>query len=328
MQPRAEPGWAGLWTIGVPVLPVLVALAVVQWIGVPKIAVAPSGAIDLLAFQDAAGRLAFAAVVVVHTVVCIAATLYFAVQIARFAGAWRGPIAVATVTSAVAVVAAIIGLAFVEPKLAIYRYTYFEIADLLAGSPVAAGLLGSHAGVPVLAVAVLYPSALGIAAVLAASGVGAAATLALGDLRDSEGHARLVERAHVLLHSFYALSAVLVTSTLAAALFFRLPMHALERAETMEGLRPALGSYLNGLGTFWAAVYTLTLFAAFAAPAARLYLHVQTVASGDGAGMTVADWLRARGLKLSLGENIKNALVLFAPLLVGPLGDMVGLLPR
>ncbi|MFP3422301.1 hypothetical protein R0K19_23305, partial [Bacillus sp. SIMBA_161] len=90
---------------------------------------------------------------------------------------------------------------------------------------------------------------------------------------------------------------------------------------SLEGLRPALASYLTGLGTFWAAVYTLTLFAAFAAPAARIYLHVQTMVAGDDAGMTVADWLRAQGMNLSLGETVKNALVLIAPLLVGPLGD-------
>ena len=119
-----------------------------------------------------------------------------------------------------------------------------------------------------------------------------------------------------------------MTSTLAAALFFRLPLHALQKAEATAGLHTALSSYLAGLGTFWAAVYTLTLVAAFAGPAARIYLHLQTVVAGDGAGLTVADWLRDKGLVFSLAENVKNALVLIAPLLVGPLGDVVGLLPR
>jgi hypothetical protein len=309
-----------------PVLPVLVALGVVEWVGVPEISAAVAGTADILAFQDAAGRLAFAAAVVVHTIVCIAAILYFAVQIARFAGPRRKAVALAVAGLSLATVATMVALAFVEPHLAIYRYTFYQIAELLAGSPVAGNLLGD--GLSLLAVCVLYPSALGIVAVLAAAGAGIAATAELGDMRDQAGHARLVQRVHVLLHCFYALSAVLVTSTLAAALFFRLPLHALHKQDATEGLHTALTSYLSGLGTFWAAVYTLTLFAAFAAPAARIYLHLQSVASGDGAGMTVADWLRQKGLTFSLAENIKNALVLIAPLLVGPLGDVVGLLPK
>mgnify|MGYP006429580393 CR=1 FL=1 len=313
--------------LAVPVLPVMTALGVVEWIGVPRISPAVAGTEAILAFQDAAGRLAFAGAVVVHTVVCLAAILYFAVQIARFAGAGRAAVALAVAALSVGMVAAMAALAFVEPRLAIYDYTFYRIVDLLAQSPVAGDLLGADA-LTVLAVCVLYPSALGIVAVLTAAGAGVAATRQLGDLRAAGGHARLVERVHVLLHCFYALSAVLVTSTLAAALFFRLPLHALEVVDKTQTLHTALNHYLSGLGTFWAAVYTLTLFAAFAAPAARIYMHVHTVVAGEGAGMTVAAWLRAQGLKLSLGENIKNALVLIAPLLVGPLGDVVGLLPR
>lgn len=318
---------SGLWMLVVPVLPVLVAVGVVQWVGVPEIRAAVAGTEDILAFQDAAGRLAFAGAVVVHTIVCLAAIAYFAVQIARFAGPGRAATGLAVAATALAVVAAMAALALVEPRLAIYDYTFYQIAALLADSPVAGSLLGGD-GTRVLAVCVLYPSALGIVAVLTATGAGIAATERLGDLRTADGHARLVERVHVLLHCFYALSAVLVTSTLAAALFFRLPLHALQLDDGTKSLHGALTAYLAGLGTFWAAVYTLTLFAAFAGPAARIYLHVRTVAAGDGAGMTVADWLRARGLKLSLAENVKNALVLIAPLLVGPLGDVVGLLPR
>ena len=327
-QLRSEPVWSGLWMLAVPVLPVMVALGVVEWIGAPRISPSASGAPAILAFQDGAGRLAFAGAVVVHTIVCIAAILYFAVQIARFAGPGRAAIALAVATLSVGMVTAMAALAFVEPRLAIYDYTFYRIVELLARSPVAADLLGADRNLSVLAMCVLYPSALGILAVLTAAGAGVAATRQLGDLRAADGHARLVQRVHVLLHSFYALSAVLVTSTLAAALFFRLPLHALELAETTKSLHTALSHYLSGLGTFWAAVYTLTLFAAFAAPAARIYLHMHTVVAGAGAGMSVADWLRAQGLKLSLGENIKNALVLIAPLLVGPLGDVVGLLPR
>ena len=324
----SEPAGSGLWMLLLPVLPVLVALGVVEWVGVPEISAAVAGTADILAFQDAAGRLAFAAAVVVHTIVCIAAILYFAVQIARFAGPRRKAVALAVAGLSLATVATMVALAFVEPHLAIYRYTFYQIAELLAGSPVAGNLLGDGGSLSLLAVCVLYPSALGIVAVLAAAGAGVAATAELGDLRDQAGHARLVQRVHVLLHCFYALSAVLVTSTLAAALFFRLPLHALHKEDATEGLHTALSSYLSGLGTFWAAVYTLTLFAAFAAPAARIYLHLQSVASGDGTGMTVADWLRQKGLTFSLAENIKNALVLIAPLLVGPLGDVVGLLPK
>ena len=327
-QARSAPASDGLWMLLLPVLPVLVAVGVVEWVGVPEISPAISGSKQMLAFQDAAGRLAFAAAVVAHTLICLAAILYFAVQIARFAGPRRAAVGLAVAGLALATVAAMVALAFVEPHLAIYRYTFYQIADLLAGSPVAGDLLGDGTTLSVLAVCVLYPSALGIVAVLAAAGAGVAATSQLGDLRDQAGHARLVARVHVLLHCFYALSAVLVTSTLAAALFFRLPLHALHKAEATAGLHTALSSYLAGLGTFWAAVYTLTLVAAFSAPAGRIYLHLQTVASGDGAGLTVAAWLREKGLTFSLAENIKNALVLIAPLLVGPLGDVVGLLPK
>ena len=161
-----------------------------------------------------------------------------------------------------------------------------------------------------------------------ASGVAYAASRQLEANHQKDGTQQFTARVKLLLHCFYVLSGVLVTSTLTALLFFHLPVTALSAIPGTNGLSADAASFASALGTFWGAIYSLTLFAVFVGPAAKIYVHVRTVLVGDEHGKSVADWLREHGLALSLAEGIKNVLVLVAPLLVGPVGDLVGLLAR
>lgn len=306
-----------------PAIPVLLALVYLEWIGFPAPGAA-SGSVpasDAGVLQHGRDRLLFAAAAAIHTALCLAAIVYFAVQLIRWGGARRRMIAVTALVIAAGVLAAMVGLGLIDHPPAVYTYTYYQIAALLRPYAAAGDLLGTHWGIPVLALCVLLPTALGVIAVVTASG---AATAVIRTLHDApgDGGPSFREGANALLHCLYVLSGVLVTSTTAAFLFFYLPAGLASAGAKPGPLGAAVTAYAGGIGTFWAAIYTLTLFAVFAGPFAVLYAQVQKIVAGEEKGMTVAEWLTGQGVKLTLGENVKHVIVLIAPLLVGPLGDI------
>lgn len=315
--------------MALPVLPVLLALAVLEWTGVPDLPVpAADGAGERVAsasLRHGSDRLLFAAAASIHTFVCVSAMIYFAMQIIRIGGPDRRAVTVTAIVVAAGVLAMMVALGFLDPPLAAYRYTYFRIEALLGSFDAARDLVGAGSGLPTLAVCVLYPSALGVVAVVLASAVACAASARIRNSAASGAPGELAAYVRILLHCFYVLSGVLVTSTATALLFFRLPFALSSGAAQGDAFAAALAAYASGLGTFWAAIYTLTLFAVFAGPAAVLYARVQTIVDGEGKGTTVAEWLKGNGVAVSLGESIKNLLVLIAPLLVGPIGELAGL---
>lgn len=160
-----------------------------------------------------------------------------------------------------------------------------------------------------------------------ASGVACASLRCIGTVENGVHWAeRPRSHARLLLHCFYALSAVLVTSTITVSLFLRLPLSLL--AADDSALYTALTEYTTALITFWGAVYMLTLFSVFAVPVAviynRIYDHI--IAEDRDLNESVSEWLKRHGIEFSVGRNIMNIFTLIAPLLAGPFMEFVKVL--
>ncbi len=164
------------------------------------------------------------------------------------------------------------------------------------------------------------PSFAGMAA------VGFAAAFAYGNTgglpaRDDPAWRPAIEaRLKSLQRGVYALSAVLVTSTITITLFARLPMGLIGP----EGgdLADAMAGYTGGLGTFWGVLFTLTLAAAFAAPAWRLLQEAYGDRSARDESMDLRRWLHEH-VFVSFKTQLGNALVVLAPLLTGSFSSIV-----
>lgn len=340
----------------IPILPVLLALVLLELIGahlqLNEINSIINGALETdkaTILRHGSSLLMFATAAVIHTGVCVSAIAYYGILLKRIGGSDRRPIVAMTVITALAVLSAMVGLAYLESPLAVHRYSYFIIKELLCASPFSRALTGvddtitptginasptSDAckladvdGIPMISVYVMYPSTLGVIAVAMASGVACASLRCIGTAENGVHWAeRLRSHARLLLHCFYALSAVLVTSTITASLFLRLPLSLF--AADDSALYTALAEYTNALTTFWSAVYTLTLFSVFAVPVAviynRIYNHI--IAEDQDLNESVNEWLKRHGIEFSVGGNIMNILTLIAPLLAGPFMEFVKVL--
>jgi hypothetical protein len=120
---------------------------------------------------------------------------------------------------------------------------------------------------------------------------------------------------------FYLLTAVLVTSTLAASLFFHLPTKLLA-----EGSDGPLVPYAGELSIFWGTVFTLTLLATVTPP----LLHARHRLAAITEGVVDADeedetrkWLSQEGLLESFGQQLRLILALLAPLITGPVANFL-----
>ena len=315
-----------LWPMAVPVLPLLFAVLLLQYLGMPAGTdalvpgtMAQGGA---AALRHAGDRMAYGVAVAIHTGVCLGVIIFYWIVLRRVATADRPPVLVAVAVMAAAVLAALVLLSQIEPPLDVYRFTYFVFDSLLRASGLARDLTGS--GPPgsfsPLAVAVLYPSTLGILSVVLAAGIACAVLRRIGPPHGDGWAADFRGNIRVLYRCFYALSAVLVTSTATALLFFQLPVGVID-ADNAE-FATAVSGYAARVATFWGGIYTLTLFAVYAAPLAILYERARRHVDDHGGGLDLMDWLHEHGFDSSIRENLKNLVVVLAPLLVGPLGEI------
>ena len=261
------------------------------------------------------GMLIYSIVTYFHLFICLGSIVYCWVRIREVRHFPKKPVTTAVCLMALLVVGALIGLS--DLNLAAYELTFFNLSALLCHSSELNNLCEPYLwGVSKLALLVCAPTILGIVAVLSASGV---AVLMVRDIpEDDETIWRQLfsQRVHNLQECFYVLSAVLVTSTLSAAIFFHLPIELIEQD---HAAREALGSYAKGLSIFWGGVYTLTLMAIFLAPAllfwyrARVYAHKFHAVDSP---KQFRDWLSTNELAITTNRHIGNFTALLAPLMV------------
>lgn len=317
----------GYWPILLPVLPALFAVALMEFIGVPAVVSAlktGNWAVSAVgAMYHTADRINYGSAVAIHTGVCVGAALYFAVMLHRIVTIGRARLFVTMALMVVGVVALMLLLAQVDPKLAVYKMSYFYIEEMLSQSGAATDLTEKTLfGVPRLVWAALYPSAIGIVCVVMSSGVAYAVLHRIG-LPSADGWAGAF-RANIgiLYRCFYALSAVLVTSTAAALLFYRIPTGLLPAKGEFADVAAALSVYAASAGTFWGAIYTLILLSVFAGPFAVLFVRARRHVLAQPEAPDLRDWLREHGVDTTVAQTLKNVAVMLAPLLVGPLGDI------
>jgi hypothetical protein len=134
---------------------------------------------------------------------------------------------------------------------------------------------------------------------------------------DAAWQARFTERVRSLQRAFYALSIVLVTSTLALMLFFQLPADLTSGAEQL-----GLQRYARGLTVFWGAAMTMTLMAVFVPPVLALRAAARARHRAAGVPQDFDHWL-AEHASLSVQRQLANLAAMLGPIMAGPLGMAV-----
>ena len=274
--------------------------------------------------QHNGARLLYGSAVTVHLGLCLLASVYYlrnifqcgkgvAVHILTFAGLVAGAI--------------IFTMLYISPVAGwvASEYTFERLVDIWALH--ACEKCFNEAALTVL---VMVPAGAGIITVLLAAGGAASALRRLNHVLDEEDKFVVQQ----LVSSFQMLSAVLVTSTISAMLFFRLALYPFTAREAGGDLVTSndylltidVTGYVNALTTFWGAVYTLTLFAVYVGPLALLYYRAirKQKSKNPGEFLKLKAWLADNGVEEGFGERVRNLLTLLAPLMIGPLSQALG----
>ena len=131
------------------------------------------------------------------------------------------------------------------------------------------------------------------------------------------------QRIKALQRSVYALSAVLVSSTITITLFASLPRNLFGPQGT--DLAKAMSGYVSGLSTFWGVLFSLTLVATFAVPAWRMLEQTYGRQTATGEAADLRAWLHEH-VFVSFRKQLGNALVVLAPLLTGSFSSIFSFL--
>jgi hypothetical protein len=268
-------------------------------------------------------RFTYAAVAYVQLATCLAVMAYYWLRLRELDQARRrGAFRILAMTAVCAVIAVVL-VRFLRG--AAYVLTFQNIRDLLQQTPVTHDFSLPAYRVPAIpyladftpvAVVVGLPFLFGVLAVIAAVPVGAAAaTFQL--VEDGEWRVNFAERVAMLQGAFYALSTVLVTSTVALMLFSELPAEI-----ALDEGRVALLRYARGLTVFWGAVMTLTLLAVFTPPVLALRRQAKIRYRSVGELREFNDWF-AEQVPLSPKRQLANLVTMLAPIMIGPLGGLL-----
>lgn len=319
--------YRNLWLVLPPAIPILGALIILEFINVPNMAL--SSYIEAISTHDKTlfienglellfhmgGMLIYSIVTYFHFFICLVSIIYCWVRIREARPFPKKPVISAVCLMILLVIGILIGLSGLN--LAAYELTYFNFLTLLCHSPELNDLCEPYLwGVSKLALLVCGPAFLGIVAVLSASGVAVVTVRDIPEDDETIWRQLFSQRVHNLQECFYILSAVLVTSTLSAAIFFHLPIELIERE---NAAREALGVYTKGLSIFWGGIYTLTLMAIFLAPALLLWYRARVYAHKFHAvdsSKQFRDWLSSQELDITTNRHIGNFTALLAPLMV------------
>ncbi len=266
--------------------------------------------------------LTYSSFAAIHVVICIGVIVYLANLTRKLpTGARRKALAFTGVT-AVLLVGLMTFFAWKANDLAIVQLGFKAICKVLETAALtnnlASGCFGptSFSKLTLLA---WVPAFLGMGAVVLAAGFAYGNAAGLPADTDTEWRSVFNERARGLQKSLYAVSLVLVSSTIVITLFAHLPTGLLDG----EGdLAAAYAKYANGLSTFWGALFSLTVAATFTAPAFLLFRQAygyQTLAD-DAASLRV--WLH-ENVFVSIKKQLVNVATVLAPLLVGPLSSLL-----
>jgi len=326
------PGWPQIWwwpLLG-PTIPVLLAMVVLQIAGTPEgierlfAAGLPDQA--TAAVHESAHRLYYTTAILIHVVVCVAASGYFAILLRGLAGEHFPKLLAIPALLFIGATGFILTIGLFLPDTPIYRLSYVVYVDFFRATLATRDLVTPIAGLGARPIWVLVAISVFIGNLTAVLGASVIAGIMhdIGAPGGSDWAERFKRRVPTLYRCFYVLSAILVTSTLAGMVFYHLPSWLAGLAGAKDATALALTAFADGLTTLWGAIYTLTLFSIVAGPAGVLFARASTHVSGDASiKLSVGSWLNEHGISTALGQTIKNIAVVIAPLLVGPIGSLV-----
>lgn len=328
MEEQDEPAAPALkWSVMIlfAAAPLLAAVLLLQLLGPPARPVSQAE-LDLLHSSRSAflpGAITYAVLVTIHVCVCLAAIVFARLVLRSVPGAAR----LETVGFALGagIAGLILALAALNARsLLAYRLTYANYEELFRGTGAGAWLLDAPLGMTTLGLAAFLPTALGALAVAltAAAAVGQLSLLgAPAAPADEEKEVLLCIAAARIRRLAYALSLVLVTSTVAASMYFQLPASLIVPANAQAAIA-RIGAYGAELTLFWGGVYTLTLIAAVGVP----LLLVQERVRGFLEGLQPperAEPFRERMAKAGAlsggGDQVKVLIAFVAPLASAPI---------
>ena len=317
---RLPPRW--LLFAAVPFLPFVGAVAAMQFIATPLDPAAYAqafrqGAAALTAHLG--DRLSYAALAYLHLAACLAVIGYYGVCLRELDPARRrGALRVLAATFGVALLVVVPTRAL---DAAAYAVTFQNIRDVLHQAALTHDFTEpayhfAGVGFTRIALAGGVPFLFGVLAIIAAVPVGAAmASFAPGE--DADWQALFAERVRLLQRAFYALSVVLVTSTLTLMVFFQLPADLASGAEAA-----ALQRYARGLTLFWGATMTLTLLAVFVPPVLALRGAARARHRAARVAQDFDHWF-AEQAPISVQRQLAGLAAMLGPIMVGPLGSIL-----
>jgi hypothetical protein len=352
--PRAEPlgdrRWFAPALLGfvlVPTLPLLLAMAALAFIVEPASKVQTPLIRSLLSieigFIDAPIRtlthlsnlLNYLSVGSVHGIVCLVAIGFFFYAIHRLPAASGRRVCLYLAVSIVALLALSLGLVRWAHDSVLTQLGYKSVCMLLSKADLLTSIVwldpetGGHTGLACFAprmtrlVFLAYvPVAFGVAVIGIASALNTVMAAEPMPLGDEPWRAEFLKRVELLRTSLYVSSLVLVTSTVAIFQFASLPLDLL--ADKVQ--KAAFTGFVNGIAAFWGGLFTATLFANLAPAAWLLLRQALRHMKGPARPADLGPWLHD-AVFVSIKKQFLNALVLIAPMLVGPLGHLLQALP-
>jgi hypothetical protein len=318
-----------LWLTAVPLLPLVLGTLFLRSLIDPerRLSFLKVGLSDYLGesareFIHLGDMLTYSSFAAIHVVICIGVIVFLASLTRKLpAEARRKALAFIGVT-AVLLVGLMIYFAWKANHLAIVQLGFKAICKVLEtaelSNKIASGCF-EPMGFSKLTLLAWVPAFLGMGAVALAAGFAYGNAAGLPAHTDTEWRSVFNERARGLQKSLYAVSLVLVSSTIVITLFAHLPTGLLDG----EGeLAAAYTKYANGLSTFWGALFSLTVAATFAAPAFLLFRQAYGYQSlvDDTASLRI--WLH-ENIFVSIKKQLVNVATVLAPLLVGPLSSLL-----
>jgi hypothetical protein len=135
---------------------------------------------------------------------------------------------------------------------------------------------------------------------------------------DEQWKPTFLARIKLLQKCFYLLSFILVTSTVSIFHFLSLPLELLAD----QPLKVTLNQFINANTTFLGGMFTATLFVTFAPASILLFKHAREHRRGPAVASNFTQWLHESVFE-STKKQVMNALFMVAPMLVGPLSNLL-----
>lgn len=278
-----------------------------------------------------ANLLTYFSITAVHGIVCLFVVGFFIYQIHKLPGIFirRSYLYMAIMTIAFFAAAFIVHKSANE--LMLTQLGYKSICVMLSQADLQTALVwldpnGGHTGEACfreentrLVWLAYTPVMLGVLAIIVASAFTTVMASQAIDSPEEQWRPSFLSRIKLLQKSFYLLSLVLVTSTITILLFASLPTELLDAA---GGLVTAFGKFVNGMTAFWGGLFTATLFATFVPAALILLKHTRDHQSEAASSSDLGQWLYD-SVFVSIKRQTLNALVIIAPMLVGPFSELL-----